>query len=364
MTRKNYRIYRTCEADFDRAAAELADRIATSGENAVRIVFFGDTTDNDNYIERRDTICRICAERFGEGGPLVGFIAQKPLRSSLAAEATVLAAPAKIARHEDYAVVDGREIISGNLQADIALDTGRQADAIFRRMTEILAADGFAATDIVRQWNYIEQITRMAPEGQHYQMFNDARSRFYDRCEWPNGYPAATGIGTRTGGVSVMFDAVRDAAASVAIDNPLQVAAHAYSQKVLIDKPQNRDKTTPKFERARYVADSGAAMVYISGTAAIRGEESCRSDIAEQTAMTMDNIATLAGRENLARHGVEAAAMDYAMLRVYIKRETDAEAAERWMARNYPDVPALYLAADICREELLVEIEGIACPNE
>ena len=98
MTRKDYRIYRTCEADFDRAAAELADRIATSGENAVRIVFFGDTTDNDDYIERRDTICRICAERFGEGGPLVGFIAQKPLRSSLAAEVTILMEPAKIVR--------------------------------------------------------------------------------------------------------------------------------------------------------------------------------------------------------------------------------------------------------------------------
>ena len=276
MTRKDYRIYRTCEADFDRAAAELADRAAADGGTILRIVFFGYATDNDDHIARRDTARRICAERFGAEGPLVGFIAQKPLRSSLAAEATVLAEPSKIVRHEDYTVIDGREIVSGELQADLTLDIGRQADAVFRRMAEILAAEGFAATDIARQWNYIERITRMAPEGQHYQMFNDARSRFYDRCEWPDGYPAATGIGARTGGASVMFDAVREAETDIPIDNPLQVAAHAYSQKVLIDRPENRGKTTPKFERARYIADRGEAAIYISGTAAIRGEESCQ----------------------------------------------------------------------------------------
>lgn len=365
MTRKDYRIYRTCETDFDRAAAELADRAAADGGTILRIVFFGYATDNDDHIARRDTARRICAERFGAEGPLVGFIAQKPLRSNLAAEATVLAEPSMIVRHEDYTVIDGREIVSGELQADLTLDIGRQADAVFRRMAEILAAEGFAATDIARQWNYIERITRMAPEGQHYQMFNDARSRFYDRCEWPDGYPAATGIGARTGGASVMFDAVREAETNIPIDNPLQVAAHAYSQKVLIDRPENRGKTTPKFERARYIADRGEAAIYISGTAAIRGEESCRSDIAEQTAMTMDNIETLVGGENLARHGIAASDKpDYALLRVYIKRDGDAEEAERWMKENYPRTPTLYLSADICREELLVEIEGIARPKK
>ena len=47
MTRKYYRIYRTCEADLDRAAAELADRAAADGGTILRIVFFGYATDND-----------------------------------------------------------------------------------------------------------------------------------------------------------------------------------------------------------------------------------------------------------------------------------------------------------------------------
>ena len=51
-------------------------------------------------------------------------------------------------------------------------------------------------------------------------------------------------------------------------------------------------------------------------------------------------------------------------MRVYIKRDGDAEEAERWMKENYPRTPTLYLSADICREELLVEIEGIARPKK
>jgi hypothetical protein len=33
------------------------------------------------------------------------------------------------------------------------------------------------------------------------------------------------------------------------------------------------------------------------------------------------------------------------------------------MEQNYPQVDVLYLWADICREELLIEIEGIAKGN-
>lgn len=361
MVRKHYNIITTRSADFDCAAAELAERAAASEGMVVRIVFFGATADNDDHIERREKIRSICLERFGERMPAIGFVAQAPLRSTLAAEVTTVDGTVGIERHEDYLTLDSCEIISDALHADLSSSIAEQADAVFERMGRILAAEGFAAAHIARQWNYIERITRLATQGQHYQMFNDARSRFYDRYTWPQGYPAATGIGTATGGVAVMFDAVKDARQNVAIDNPLQIAAHAYSQQVLIDRPENRSKTTPKFERARYVACDNAQMVYISGTAAIRGEQSCRADITEQVRMTMDNIAALVGCDNIRNHGIDhPEPMHYAMLRVYIKRRDDVAAAARWLDENYPDVPAVYLLADICRDELLVEIEGIA----
>lgn len=361
MARRQYRILHTHETDFDKAASELADRAAGARETIIRVVFFCKSDDNGDYTKRRDSLERICCKRFGRLMPMIGLVAQAPLWGTLAAEVTATDPQTGIVRHEDYAVIDGNEIVSGDLRSDAGLAIGRQADAIFGRMGEILAAEGFSVTDIVRQWNYIERITAMSPQGQHYQQFNDARSRFYDRSEWPAGYPAATGIGTQAGGVAVMFDAIRDAGRNLPVDNPLQIAAHAYSQDVLIDRPENRGKTTPKFERARYVAAGEAQTVYISGTAAIRGEESCRNDLTEQIDMTMNNIDTLIGTDNLRRHGAsDAGRMRYAMLRVYLKRGGDIRAAEDWMQARYPDIPTLYLLADVCRDELLVEIEGMA----
>ena len=103
------------------------------------------------------------------------------------------------------------------------------------------------------------------------------------------------------------------------------------------------------------------ASVYISGTAAIRGEESCSEDAVGQTRLTMENIDYLISEENLVKSGVaEPEQMAYASLRAYLKYREDLEQVVEWMDGNYPAVDVLYLWADICREELLIEIEGIA----
>jgi enamine deaminase RidA (YjgF/YER057c/UK114 family) len=149
---------------------------------------------------------------------------------------------------------------------------------------------------------------------------------------------------------------------SHAIDNPLQISAHAYSQQVLINPDKAQHKTTPKFERARHVicADE-SQMLYISGTAAIRGEESCQAGIEEQTALTMENIAKLAEKETLEMYGVKnAAELEYKMLRIYLKHNINLEVVKNWFKLHYPTTPKTFLLADICREELLIEIEGIA----
>ena len=48
------------------------------------------------------------------------------------------------------------------------------------------------------------------------------------------------------------------------------------------------------------------------------------------------------------------------MLRVYLKNKSDYEEAVRLMETYGLDIPISYMWADVCREELLIEIEGIA----
>lgn len=113
-----------------------------------------------------------------------------------------------------------------------------QSHEVFSRIAKVLETEGMPVFSIIRQWNYIEKITACDATGhQHYQDFNDARSLFYNGVEWTTGYPAATGIGTQWGGIMIDVDALlcKDGSVRVlGVDNPLQIAAHAYSQNVLL----------------------------------------------------------------------------------------------------------------------------------
>ena len=359
MAAKQYIIYRSQKPLFAEAVAELLE--LAEGANCgriVRMVFFGAPQSNTEYIEQNQII-KDCFSTHSYP-ILTAYIAQVPLCSSLAVEVTYVPHEASVEFKGDYMVLDGCEVMTAAIQSDVNLGIGEQSEAIFGRVGEILAVENIAVDDIVRQWNYIENITAISPQGQHYQLFNDARSAFYAQCKWLNGYPAATGIGTQYGGVVVVLDAMRNSSAcSLPVDNPLQISAHNYSQEVLINSVE-KHKTTPKFERARFIAGR-SPMVYISGTAAIRGEASCRDDLTSQTQLTMENINHLISGENLLKHGADSfGTMEYRAMRAYLKDKSAWGPAKEWLDDNYPAVEMLYLWAGICREELLIEIEGIA----
>ena len=361
MIDKLYKIHRSTEVDFISSMKDILRSIDSEGLYPLRILFFAEIGSNEQYVAMKAQMRELCEAHFGEKMPLLALVAQAPLRCTLASEVTYIdnCYADEIAYHGDY-VTFGDEIFSSGISSDVGAEIDIQADDIFQRVEQILSAHDYCIDDITRQWNYIEQITLMAERGQHYQLFNDSRSRFYAKAQWSNGYPAATGLGTYAGGVIVVFDAVRDSAkCSLAVDNPLQISAHAYSQEVLINRGEVH-KSTPKFERARYISTPNPS-VYVSGTAAIRGEESCREDAVGQAALTMENIDRLVGLENLASSGVsQPSSMLYGAMRAYLKHGEDTERVSEWIGENYPQVDMLYLLADICREELLIEIEGVA----
>jgi enamine deaminase RidA (YjgF/YER057c/UK114 family) len=244
------------------------------------------------------------------------------------------------------------------------------AQVSFQLMEKILQNENMTFADVVRQWNYIENIldrTQGQSElSQNYQDFNEARAAFYKKADFVNGYPAATGIGMNTGGIIIDFIAIPGGndVKIVPIKNPRQVDAHRYSREVLIGDPMTGpgQKAPPKFERAKFVSLHGTPEIYISGTAAILGQETAGQDVEEQTRITIENIRLLISDENLKNCGIELepAQKTITYIRVYVKEEKDIPAVKRVCEDYYKDVPALYLVSDICRDRLSVEIEGIA----
>jgi enamine deaminase RidA (YjgF/YER057c/UK114 family) len=145
------------------------------------------------------------------------------------------------------------------------------------------------------------------------------------------------------------------------LSNPNQINAFSYGQDVLVGSAikANENKKAPLFERAKYIGKKETGFVFISGTASIAGEKTIGlDDIKEQTQVTIKNISDLTSGDNIKSIGVEMSKKAYTYLRVYVKREDDFDAVRKICKEKYGDIPILFIKADICRDNLLVEIEG------
>jgi enamine deaminase RidA (YjgF/YER057c/UK114 family) len=231
---------------------------------------------------------------------------------------------------------------------------------VFDGLEDLLSGTGFFMRDIVRQWNYMEHILRYEGPYQHYQLFNEARAGYYGDHFRQGGFPAGTGIGTCGGGVIIEYIAVSDPDAdTLPIDNPEQVPAYMYQQELLKGEAVDRVKSTPRFERGRYLSAAGMEMVFVSGTAAIRGQHVVYPDNSElQTLYTMDNIEQLITQKNLKKNGIMAGNFVFDYIRIYLKDRDDYPGVQKHCHEKYGDVPCVWLEADVCRDELMVEIEG------
>ena len=361
MVDKTQRIYTsTVEGAFEEMLRSALLQVDAVG--LIKLAIFHKPADDGEYRLNLAIIDKVAKETFGEPAPLTSYIAQKTSHGGITVEATYIAnGEATVVHHRNYRLITLNgctELMTGGIVPRFdGGNTFEQSTDIFEGIAKMLADNDFKPSDIYRQWNYIPGITVLSDGSQNYQEFNDARSIFYATADWSNGYPAATGIGTSAGGVVVEICAIKgEQCANLPIDNPLQIAAHNYSQQVLDGKviEQLSERTTPKFERARLLAD----RVLISGTAAIKGERSNYStDAVEQAAETMEIMDRLTSKENIP---VENNGSRYDLLRVYVKRESDIPAVRDYMQSHYPAAQKHYLVADVCRPELLIEIEGVA----
>jgi chorismate lyase/3-hydroxybenzoate synthase len=101
----------------------------------------------------------------------------------------------------------------------------------------------------------------------------------------------------------------------------------------------------------------------VGGTASIRGEESMHEgDLAAQAAETLANLASVVSAAWNGRGDDGGAPLArYRDLRAYHRREGDRAEVEARMRAAFPGLERLeLLSAELCRPELLVEVEGLA----
>ncbi len=336
-----------------------------SGKKIFNLNFFIEANSKEEYLHFQQNIQKEIYNQFSSE-ILISVLAQPPLTGKLIIEACFYDPnfwkSEIILKGENGAVLfeqNDSRILIGNVQSNENAECRLNSENAFSRLSEIFRTAGFPINSIVRQWNYIENILGFDVNEQRYQEFNNVRSAFYGDSFKDNGYPAATGIGMNSGGIIIEFIAIQsDKLISFPIDNPEQIAAHSYSKNVLVGE-ECILKTAPKFERARFLELFGIKVIFISGTASIRGELTVGAgDPALQTEVTIGNIEQLYSGKVLSKIPGSHLVPKYGHARVYIKDRKDFAAIKKTFRLHFGNLPVVYIVADICRPDLLVEIEG------
>lgn len=234
-------------------------------------------------------------------------------------------------------------------QATASSPQGRATSVrrMIREAERLLRERGFSYRDVVRTWFYLPDILAWYPA------FNAARNELYEEyglMRIPGVgarlLPGSTGIGGRMPGSS---SPGLDLAAVVApessavrvrrLSSPVQIEAFRYGSA---------------FARAVLVERPGCSTIHVSGTAAVdeAGVSLHGGDFHAQVECTLERIAALLEPEGTNLTDIVAAT-------AFVKRGGDAGVlAEVLGAHGLAELPAVCVVADVCRDELLFEMEA------
>lgn len=217
--------------------------------------------------------------------------------------------------------------------------THKQCLELFEQIQSILQSVGMSFTDVIRTWFFNDRILDW------YADFNRARDTFFKKHGiFDRLVPASTGIGSANiWGAALMARvfAVRPKSPAVrieAVPSPLQCPAIDYHSS---------------FSRAVELQHPDYRHLIISGTASIEpgGKTAHVGDIDRQIELTLDVVQAILKSRNMDWRDTLRAV-------VYLKDADFRPHYERIAtARGILPLPAICVQADVCRDDLLFEIE-------
>lgn len=217
------------------------------------------------------------------------------------------------------------------------------------------AVRGSSHPHLAKIWNYFPGINIGDDDKEKYRRFSIGRADAFEKFGVVDtAVPTGTAVGcVRSGNLTVIALASKHDLLSA--ENPRQISAYEY--------PRQYGPRSPKFSRGGCVSAGSHNLLVYSGTAAIIGHESVHPyDVRLQTAETLENLNHLckALSESCAG-GAQLALDEECILRVYLRDPDDKDfvAAELTRLLGTVEANVVFLNADICRRELMIEIDGI-----
>ncbi len=261
--------------------------------------------------------------------------------------------PVQVRRWGRFVCAGNGTVLFGAAVCPLANDLEAETHALYRELLEVLSLSGQAT--LQRIWNYLPDINGEQGGVERYKRFSAGRARAFESAfgiPAERHFPASSAIGTTGDTLVVAFLAAREP--GLHVENPRQVSAFRYP-------PQYGEKS-PSFARGTLSPAALGHAFLLSGTASVVGHESHHEgDVLRQLQETLRNIETLSAAVGAisTRPPLTLSCFDY--LKAYLRHPSDFPAVhDALVPRLGRAASTIWLEADICRAELLIEIEGLA----
>lgn len=221
------------------------------------------------------------------------------------------------------------------------------AASAYRACCDFNADSGYP--HILRMWNYLDDINAGNGDAERYKRFCAGRARGFGELG-AGQYPAASVLGRQRGNGRLQVYWLASRQAALPVENPRQLSAYHY--------PRNYGPTAPSFARANLLREG---PLLISGTASIVGHASRHADdICAQLHETLNNLEALLVHAHQRAPYLSKRLDDRSLLKIYLRHAEHASLVAGVLRQRCTVEPAfVILAADICRRELLVEIDCV-----
>jgi enamine deaminase RidA (YjgF/YER057c/UK114 family) len=204
---------------------------------------------------------------------------------------------------------------------------------------------------LLRVWNYFSDINAIEAGIERYRSFSVGRHEAFVRYNRKvDDSPSACAVGSHGGPLVIYFLASRFPGTQ--IENPRQTSAYNY--------PRQYGPRSPTFSRATLAFNGSSQTLFVSGTASILGHATVHPDsVSLQTRETLANI--LAVIEQAKLQGFKFAGFENGIaLKVYVRHKEDWNVVQDIVREEWGVLQqVVVLQADICRTDLLLEIEAV-----
>lgn len=280
-------------------------------------------------------------------------VATPPLGDTRLVEVWTSSAPILHREHGDIHYAVSGDVLFGSIRLSESDEATMDlvTCTAYRYIFDLLRTEAYP--HLIRAWNYVPEINKTIDGLEQYHLFCLGRHQAFSECNqfFEHNLPAASAIGVRQGDLHIYFLAARHAGRQ--IENPRQVSAFHY--------PRCYGPRSPSFSRAVLKEWNNGRHLYISGTASIIGHESCHDgNLDKQLQETLRNIESLLEHAGHVPEIREDFMNNLSCMKIYIRHPHHLVQVKDSLERRFGrEMPAIYLQGDICRNDLLLEIEAI-----